>query len=136
MEQGQPITALLLIMTITVYNPNKFGDTRKKMSIKEFREYFEEERNSELKELVFKSLKKNFSKIEPDGHGIYYAKYYLVDLELPEDVVLPLVQKHLSMLYKLCDLLDATDYDSKHGRGAQAAQLVSALHKKLNIKSE
>ena len=107
---------------------------------------------------------KNFSKIETDGHGIYYAKYYLVDLELPEDVVLPLVQKHksryseghtgiiygdnghildymygvnnLSMLYKLCDLLDATDYDSKHGRGAQAAQLVSALHKKLNIKSE
>ena len=151
-------------MTITVYNPKKFGDTRKKMSIKEFREYFEEERNSELKELVSKSLKKNFSKIEPDGHGIYYAKYYLVDLELPEDVVLPLVQKHksryseghtgiiygdnghildymygvnnLSMLFKLCDLLDATDYDSKHGRGAQAAQLVSALHKKLNIKSE
>jgi hypothetical protein len=151
-------------MKITVYNPSKFGDTKKVMNIKEYRKYFEEERNKEIKEKVFKSLKKNFSKLECDGHGIYFAKHYLVDLELPEDIVLPMITKHksiyseghtgiiygdnghiidymyginnLSMLYCLCDLLEANDYDSKHGRGSQAAQLYSALKRKLNIKSE
>ena len=151
-------------MKITVYNPNKFGDTKKTMNVKEYRKYFEEERNKVIKENVFKSLKKNFSKLECDGHGIYYAKHYLVDLELPEDIVIPMITKHksryseghtgiiyadnghildymyginnLSMLHYLCSLLGANDYDTKHGRGSQAAQYVGALKRKLNIKSE
>jgi len=151
-------------MKITVYNPNKFGDTKKTMNVTEYRKYFEEERHEELKKEIFKSLKKNFSKLECDGHGIYFAKHYLVDLELPEDIVLPLITKHksryseghkgiiyddrgnildymyginnLSMLHHLCSLLGANDYDTKHGRGSQAAQYVGALKRKLNIKSE
>ena len=151
-------------MKIEVYNPKLFGEKRKPMNITEYRKYFEEEKLKEIKEKVFESLKKNFSKLECDGHGIYFAKHYLVDLELPEDIVLPLITKHkskyseghtgiiygdngsiidymyginnLSMLYKLCSLLGANDYDSKHGRGSQAAQCYGALRRKLNIKSE
>ena len=151
-------------MKINVYNPERFGETKKTMNITEYRKYFEEEKLKEIKEKVFESLKKNFSKLECDGHGIYFAKHYLVDLELPEDLVVPMIHKHksrysqghkgiiygdnnnildymyginnLSMLYRLCSLLGANDYDSKHGRGSQAAQYYGALQRKLNIKSE
>ena len=147
-------------MKINVYNPKRFGETRKPMNITEYRKYFEEEKLKEIKEKVFESLKKNFSKLECDGHGIYFAKHYLVDLELPEDLVVPMINKHksrysqghkgiiygdnnnildymyginnLSMLYRLCDLLGVTDYDSKHGRGSQAQVIYSALKRKIS----
>ena len=151
-------------MKINVYNKDKFGVDKKEMTITEYKKYFADQEHERLKEEITKSLKKNWKNLNCDGHGIYYAKHYLVDLELPEEIVIPLIRKHKSryseghkgiiyanngsiidymygvnnssMLNTLCNILGANDYELKNGRGSQAAQYFGALHKKLNIKSD
>tara|TARA_R100000656_G_scaffold5125_1_gene6807 strand:+ start:27 stop:515 length:489 start_codon:yes stop_codon:yes gene_type:complete len=67
-----------------------------KYSYAEYKKFYQERRDKELKEEIIKALKKNFDKLEGDGHGVFKVYEYIVDIGLPEEFVVPFARKHYS----------------------------------------
>ena len=67
-----------------------------KLKNKQFKKYFADLMDSQLRSEILKALKQNVKELDGDGHSIEDPKFYINNVGLPTEFVFGVAQKHYS----------------------------------------